>query len=173
MIRRSSGGVLAEVDRNPPVVVEHRDQFQARAKCFEILAEGRHADVVGVLELRDRSLRDVDLVEPELTDRVFHALADATRRDIVTRTLRAEHSVSSLARLYPMSFAAVQKHVVVLADANLVTKRRQGREQLVTANVHTIRQAARVLDHFEALWHGRIDRIAEILADDAPKGATS
>jgi DNA-binding transcriptional ArsR family regulator len=104
-------------------------------------------------------------------DRVFHALADATRRDIVVRTLQAEHSVSALARLYPMSFAAVQKHVAVLEGAELVTKRRHGREQLVTGNVDTVRGAARLLDELEVLWRARIDRFGEILAED-PTGGT-
>ena len=101
-------------------------------------------------------------------DRVFHALADPTRRDIVMVAMTGEHSVSSLARRYPMSFAAVQKHVAVLEKARLVTKERRGREQLVRSNVDTIRQAARLLDRFEAIWRGRIDRIGEILAD--PEG---
>ncbi len=103
---------------------------------------------------------------------MFHALADATRRDIVTRTMEVEHSVSALARLYPMSFAAVQKHVAVLERAELVTKRRRGREQLVRGNVDTVREAARLLDHLEALWRRRIDRLGEILAEDLPGGTT-
>ena len=53
-------------------------------------------------------------------DRIFHTLADATRRDIVRTVLIHEQSVSTLARRYPMSFAAVQKHVAVLEDAGLV-----------------------------------------------------
>ena len=60
-------------------------------------------------------------------DRVFAALADATRRDIVQRVMRQEESVSSLAAHYAMSFAAVQKHVAVLERAALVTKRASGR----------------------------------------------
>jgi DNA-binding transcriptional ArsR family regulator len=99
-------------------------------------------------------------------DRVFHALADATRRDIVVRTLQAEYSVSALARLYPMSFAAVHKHVAVLEQAELVTKRRQGREQLVAGNIGAIRRASRLLDELEALWRASLDRMGEILADD-------
>jgi DNA-binding transcriptional ArsR family regulator len=115
----------------------------------------------------------VDLApEQERIDRVFHALADATRRDIVVRTLRDEHSVSALARLYPMSFAAVQKHVAVLQAADLVTKRRVGREQLVGGNVDTIRTASRLLDQLEELWRGRIDRIGELLADDPSEGGS-
>ena len=99
-------------------------------------------------------------------DRVFRALADATRRDIVRRTMQAEHSVSALTRFYPMSFAAVQKHVSVLHTAGLVIKRRQGREQIVAADVRTVQKARRVLDHLEALWMDRIDRIGTVLSDD-------
>lgn len=107
----------------------------------------------------------VDLLGPEQSDRVFHAMADVTRRDIVERTMRDELSVSGLARRYPMSFAAVQKHVAVLEGAQLVTKRRSGREQLVSANVETIRKASRLLDQLETLWRGRIRRMDEILAE--------
>jgi DNA-binding transcriptional ArsR family regulator len=109
----------------------------------------------------------------ERTDRLFHALADSTRRDIVLRTMRDEHSVSGLARLYPMSFAAVQKHVAVLEGAGLVTKRKQGREQLVRGNVRRVRHAYRLLEKFEAVWQGRIDRFGEVLADDTREGAST
>src|SRR5687768_13160585 len=96
------------------------------------------------------------LERPEHVDLVFHALADATRRDIVARVLEQECSVSALARRYPMSVAAVQKHVGVLERAALVTKRRRGREQLVGATIDTVRHAARVLEDLEALWRNRI-----------------
>jgi DNA-binding transcriptional ArsR family regulator len=112
----------------------------------------------------------VGLLEPERADRVFHALADVTRRDIVVRTLEGEHSVSALARRYPMSFAAVQKHVAVLEEAGLVTKQRKGREQLVRGNVDTVRRASQLLDALEAVWRGRVDRMSEILSD--PNGGT-
>lgn len=108
----------------------------------------------------------------ERANRVFHALADATRRDIVLRALEGEHSVSALARHYPMSFAAVQKHVAVLEDAALVVKQRKGREQLVSANVETIRKAYRLLEQLEAVWRGRIDRIGEMLAEEHNGGPT-
>lgn len=111
----------------------------------------------------------VDTV-PVDTDRVFQALADATRRDIVERTMQREHSVSALAELYPMSFAAVQKHVAVLEEAHLVTKRREGRRRLVSGNVAAIREASRLLDQLEGLWRERIERIDEILADEEQEG---
>jgi DNA-binding transcriptional ArsR family regulator len=104
---------------------------------------------------------------------VFRALADATRRDIILRTLEGEHSVSALARSYPMSFAAVQKHVAVLEDAGLVTKQRRGREQLVRGNVDTVRAAYHLLEELEAVWRGRMDRMAEILGDDPSGGAST
>ena len=104
----------------------------------------------------------------ERADRVFHALADATRRDIVVRALEGEHSVSALARRYPVSFAAVQKHVAVLENAGLVTKHRNGREQLVRSNVDTIRRAYRLLEELEAIWADRIDRMGDLLAETEP-----
>src|SRR3954471_621339 len=110
----------------------------------------------------------VDQVRPEdgrRTDRLFHALADATRRDIVTQTLDEERSVSELARRYPMSFAAVQKHVSVLADAGLVSKHRRGREQLVRGEVGRVRDVHRLLDELEAAWRDRLDRFGAVLHD--------
>jgi DNA-binding transcriptional ArsR family regulator len=115
----------------------------------------------------------VDQLVTEHADRVFHALADATRRDILLRTLEGEHSVSALARGYPMSFAAVQKHVAVLEGAELVSKQRNGREQLVRGNVDTMRQAYRLLEQLEAVWKGRMDRIGELLADEHNGGPNS
>ncbi len=107
----------------------------------------------------------VDVLDSEVANRVFHALGDATRRDIVGRVMASEHSVSALAGHYPMSFAAVQKHVAVLERAHLVTKQRQGREQLVKGNVDTIRLAYRLLDQLEEIWRHRIDRFGEVLAE--------
>lgn len=99
-------------------------------------------------------------------DRVFHALADATRRDIVARTLRGDQSVTALARGYDMSFAAVQKHVAVLVTAMLVCKQRRGREQLVRAVPETIQRAAALLERYELLWRDRAAGIEAILAAD-------
>jgi len=105
----------------------------------------------------------VDRARDAAADRIFQALADATRRDILERTIDHEQSVSSLARHYDMSFAAVQKHVAVLERAELVTKQRHGREQIVQANTATVRKAAALLDAYEQLWQHRVATIAEIL----------
>jgi len=106
-------------------------------------------------------------------DHLFHALADATRRDILRRCLRDEYSVSAIASHYPMSFAAVQKHVAVLETAGLVSKRRRGREQLVCGDASVIRYTKELLEQFEAVWRGRLDRFGEILQDSQTKGAST
>ena len=100
------------------------------------------------------------------TDRIFQALADATRRDIVARVTAGEYSVSGLAALYTMSFAAVQKHVAVLERASLVTKEKRGREQIVRGNHEGLQKARHLLDQLELIWRQRVDRIADILAED-------
>jgi DNA-binding transcriptional ArsR family regulator len=97
-------------------------------------------------------------------DLVFHALADATRRDILRRCLGAEPSLSRLAEVYPMSFAAVHKHVAVLERAGLIVKERRGREQLVRTDGDAVGRARRILDELEAAWRLRVDRMAELLA---------
>ena len=99
--------------------------------------------------------------EPDL---VFAALADATRRDIVLRALAGQEGVAELAGHYPMSFAAVQKHVAVLERAGLVTKQRSGRRKVVRTNIEGLRLARGLLDEYEALWRGRIDRMTDLIA---------
>ncbi|WP_104109519.1 metalloregulator ArsR/SmtB family transcription factor [Arthrobacter sp. N199823] len=110
----------------------------------------------------------VDQLSESEMDRVFQALADTTRRDIVHKVTLAEYSVSGLARYYAMSFAAVQKHVAVLERASLITKEKRGREQVVRANHDGLRKAQRLLDNYEAIWRQRVDRIADILDEEAP-----
>lgn len=105
-----------------------------------------------------------ELSEVEV-DRVFHALATSTRRDILRRTIEREQSVSTLASEYEMSFAAVQKHVAVLEAANLIVKRAEGRERLVRANPEMIARARALLARYEELWRSRIARLDELLAE--------
>jgi DNA-binding transcriptional ArsR family regulator len=100
-------------------------------------------------------------------DEVLHALADETRRDIVRTVLLTEQSVSALARRYPMSVTAVQKHVAVLERARLVTKRRQGREALVRGNVRAVREARAALDALETVWRDRVAQMDRVLAEDS------
>ena len=105
----------------------------------------------------------VDNPDEHSTDLLFKALGDATRRDIFGRSSEGELSVSALARLYPISFAAVQKHVAMLERAGLVSKQRHGREQIVRAEDDALRRAHAALDRLESAWRGRIGRIDQIL----------
>jgi DNA-binding transcriptional ArsR family regulator len=126
----------------------------------------RHAGQPGDGQGRTHNQLVVDLLSTTETDKTFHALADAIRRDIVRTVLVQAHSVSALARRNPMSIAAVQKHVAVLADAGLVSKQRRGRESLVRGNIDRVRDARGALDALERLWRDRVARMDEILAED-------
>lgn len=107
-----------------------------------------------------------DRLTDDEVDRVFRALADTTRRDILRRTLAGEASVSQLAAAYAMSFAAVQKHVTVLEGAGLVTKERHGRERIVRGNAETVRTAQALLARYEEIWRSRVDRLDALLTEE-------
>ena len=96
-------------------------------------------------------------------DRIFGALGDATRRDIVRRAIHGKEGVAELAAHYPMSFAAVQKHIAILERAGLVTKHRVGRRKVVRTNLEGLRVARRVLDRYEDLWRERVERMNQLI----------
>ena len=106
----------------------------------------------------------VQIVPPDF-DRMFGALADRTRRDIVRRAITAEEGIVELASHYSMSFAAVQKHIAILERAGLVTKERVGPRKVVRTNLERLRLVRRLLDQYEELWRGRIDRMAELISE--------
>jgi DNA-binding transcriptional ArsR family regulator len=108
----------------------------------------------------------VDQATDARHDRLLRALADGTRRDIVRTLAPGGLSVTRLAERYPMSFAAVQKHVAVLERAGLVEKRRRGRERLVTARIEELREARALLEDLEGVWRTRLERFGRVLADD-------
>src|SRR5699024_5148363 len=113
-----------------------------------------------VAQSERRELSDAEV------DRIFRALADSTRRDIVRRTLGTEASISQLAADYDMSFAAVQKHIAVLETARLVTKHRRGRERLVRGDPDTIGNARELLEEYAQIWRARIARLDDLLAEE-------
>jgi len=115
---------------------------------------------------RERAPRETQPLSESEADAVFRALADTTRRDILRRAIRQEQSISSLAERYTMSFAAVQKHVMVLERSALIRKERRGKEQIVRADLETVQRASRLLGHFERLWTERFERLVELLATD-------
>lgn len=96
-------------------------------------------------------------------DLMFGALADHTRREIVRRAIDSEEGVAEMAEHFPMSFAAVQKHIAILERAGLVTKHRVGRRKVIRTNLDGLQMARRVLDQYEELWRGRIERMSRIV----------
>jgi DNA-binding transcriptional ArsR family regulator len=106
-------------------------------------------------------------IAPPDFDRLYGALADATRRDIVRRAIDVQEGVAELAGHYPMSFAAVQKHVAILERAGLVSKQRIGRRKVVRTNLEGLRVARSLLDRYEELWRGRVERMALLLGETA------
>jgi DNA-binding transcriptional ArsR family regulator len=103
-------------------------------------------------------------------DRMFGALADHTRRDIVRRAITAEEGIVELASHYPMSFAAVQKHIAILERAGLVSKDRVGRRKVVRTNLAQLLAVRRLLDQYEELWRGRVDRMTALISETKAKG---
>jgi DNA-binding transcriptional ArsR family regulator len=103
-------------------------------------------------------------------DRIFGALGDATRRDIVRRAIAGKEGVAELAGHYDMSFAAVQKHIAILERAGLVSKHRIGRRKVVRTNLAGLRAARRLLDRYEELWRERVDRMTQLISE-SPKEA--
>src|SRR5207237_7734731 len=89
------------------------------------------------------------------------------RRATEASTRRGQASPFALASQYPMSLAAVQKHVAVLERAGLITKRRIGRRRVVRTNLEALLVARRLLDQYEDLWRARIDRMNELIAGTA------
>jgi DNA-binding transcriptional ArsR family regulator len=103
-------------------------------------------------------------------DRIFGALGDATRRDIVRRAIDGEEGVAELAAHYPMSFAAVQKHVAVLERAGLVSKHRSGRRKVVRTNLAGLRAARHLFDSYEELWRARVERMTQLISESPKEG---
>jgi DNA-binding transcriptional ArsR family regulator len=96
-------------------------------------------------------------------DSVFSSLSDSTRRDILKRVCGEELSVGQVAKPYSLTFAAVSKHLKVLEGANLITKKRRGKEQIVSAVPLTLKQAEDYLSNYKALWEERYDQLEKLL----------
>ena len=88
----------------------------------------------------------------------------------VRRAIDGEEGVAELATHYPMSFAAVQKHVAVLERAGLVTKHRIGRRKVVRANLEGLRVARRLLDRYDELWRERVERMDQLISRSPEEG---
>jgi DNA-binding transcriptional ArsR family regulator len=94
---------------------------------------------------------------------IFGSLADPTRRDILRRVAKKELSVSEIATSYNLTFAAVSKHIGVLEKAKLVSKHRDGKQQVVRLSPTALKDASVYLRRYQVLWEERLDRLEAFL----------
>ena len=99
-------------------------------------------------------------------DQVYGAIADPTRRAILTLLAAGDENVGGLAGRFPMSFNAVSKHVKVLERAGLVRRRVQGREHMLRLEAGPLREAWRWLEHYRTFWDARLDALEAMLVKD-------
>jgi DNA-binding transcriptional ArsR family regulator len=101
-------------------------------------------------------------LQPNL-DHTLLALADPTRRAILRRLSRGEARVTELAAPFEMSLNAVSKHIRMLERANLVRRRRQGREHLLSFDPEPLSAATAWIEEQRALWSGRLEQLDQLL----------
>jgi DNA-binding transcriptional ArsR family regulator len=103
---------------------------------------------------------------PERIDQVFHALSSRPRREMLRRLSEGDCTFGELARPFEMSKAAVSKHVNVLERADLVERRRSGRQTVCHLNFEALREATRVLDYYRRFWDEQLDSLERFLSDN-------
>jgi DNA-binding transcriptional ArsR family regulator len=109
------------------------------------------------------------MVENRL-DTTFHALADPTRRGMLANLALGEKSIGELAAPFAITFAGVSKHVKVLEDAGLVSRRKVGRTHLCTLNAGPLGDADQWLRQWERFWNVRLDRLQALVEADEEEG---
>src|SRR5206468_9067439 len=105
------------------------------------------------------------MVEERL-DTTFRALADPTRRGMLTTLALGDKSIGELAEPFAMSFAGASKHVKVLEEAGLLSRRKAGRTHIITLNAEPLAEAERWLRQWEKFWTVRIDRLEALIERD-------
>ncbi len=100
-----------------------------------------------------------------MLDATLHALADHTRRDILLRIAKEEHSVNEIAEPYDMSLAAVSKHLKVLESANLIVRRKEGRSYLCRMNYEPLTEVSELIKTYRKFWEARFDELEQFLDD--------
>ncbi len=97
-------------------------------------------------------------------DRIFRSLADRTRRDILHRLVSTELSVSEIAAPYDLTYAAISKHLKVLENARLVSRRRDGKRYLLQANLDPLREVDGWINFYRRFWSEAFDKLGDYLA---------
>jgi len=98
-------------------------------------------------------------------DRVFHALSDATRRDMLRRLAAGEHTVSELAEPFHMSLAAASKHIRTLEEVGLIHRTIEGRTHRCRIEASPLAGVGRWLRRYEKFWNSRLDDLERVLKE--------
>ena len=101
-------------------------------------------------------------MRPAAAKSTFHAIADPTRRRLLTMLRSGERSASELAEPFSQSRSAVSQHLATLARAGLVMRRRDGRRRL---RLEPLREVIDWTTEFDAFWDQRFDRLGRYLED--------
>ena len=102
-------------------------------------------------------------------DRIFHALADPSRRAMLERLTRGPASVNELAAPLAMSLPAVVQHLQVLEASGLVTTQKIGRVRSCTLDTSAMSQAERWINERRQMWERNLDRLGAFLEETKPE----
>src|SRR5215471_1890779 len=114
----------------------------------------------------------VELQTPQMNS-IFHALGDATRRQMLRDLADGKRSVSELAHPFAMSLAAASKHIRVLESAGLIRREVRGRTHLCRLDPGPLASAHEWLGFYERFWNSRLDMLEQLLREDVTKSKTS
>ena len=114
----------------------------------------------------------VELHGPKL-DSIFHALGDATRRQMLRELAQGERTVSELAQPFEMSLAAASKHIKALEGAGLIRRQVQGRTHICRLDARPLAKASEWLRFYEQFWNTRLDVLEALLQGSEPKPRTN
>jgi len=104
-----------------------------------------------------------------ILDKLFHALADPTRRAMLAHLSRSERSIGELAAPHEMSLTAASKHVRVLEDAGLVRRRIEGRSHILKLEPKAMKSAEQWLTERRTMWERNFDQLEAYLAATEPQ----
>ena len=97
---------------------------------------------------------------------VFHALGDATRRQMLRDLASGERTVSELAGPFAMSLAAASKHIKVLEGAGLIRREVRGRAHVCRLDPAPLASAHEWLGYYERFWNSRLDLLEQLLREE-------
>ena len=101
---------------------------------------------------------------PQQLDRVFHALSDSTRRELLRMLTKRQFTIGELAEPFRMSLAAISKHVKVLEAAGLLTRTRDGRIHRCTMNAKPLAEARELIQFYQRFWEDRFRDLGPVFS---------